>query len=659
MKDITHLSNIMVREDEDHILWLSLDKQDSHTNTLTIEILEELLQCIQMASARKPKALVIQSGKKNGFIAGADVYQFQGLESPELITRLIMLGQRVFAELAALPFPTVAWISGFCLGGGLELVLACRYRIAIDHPQTRLGLPEVLLGIHPGWGGTVLLPRLIGVFPAMELMLTGRGVSAKKAAQLGLVDICVPKRHALTAVLHYANRTQPKAYTVQQSFKQISQKIIDTSFVRGLVGKLFYKKLAKKVNPLHYPAPYAMVDNWVEQGIRTEAAFKVEADSVIQLAMTESAKNLVRTFYLREQLKTLGREVDYNPTHVHVVGAGAMGGSIAAWCALKGFHVTLQDPNVQAIASTLKRAQDLFSKHLKEPFLIQKAMDRLLPVQGAEISRSVARSDIIIEAIIEQLEAKQALFKHLESIVKPGAILATNTSTILLKDIASALKHPEELLGMHFFNPVFRMQLVEVISCTGTDPVRIKQAMCFVRALDKLPLPVQSSPGFLVNRVLMPYLIEAMHLLEEGVSKWTIDQAAIDFGMPMGPFELMDTIGLDVCLLAGESLKTYFGGEVPFVLRQKVERRDLGKKSGKGFYEYKHGKIIKKVPESQDTQDLEDITHRLVDKIIQESLACLEAGVVSDADILDAGMIFGAGFPPFRGGPMHYYSAMK
>jgi 3-hydroxyacyl-CoA dehydrogenase / enoyl-CoA hydratase / 3-hydroxybutyryl-CoA epimerase len=334
-----------------------------------------------------------------------------------------------------------------------------------------------------------------------------------------------------------------------------------------------------------------------------------------------------------------------------VVGAGTMGGAIAAWCALKGYHVTLQDPNLQAIAKALKHARDLFTKHLKEATLIRFAMDRLLPdVEGV----GIAESDVIIEAIIEQLSAKQALFKHLESVAKPEALLATNTSTMLLKDIASVLKDPTRLLGMHFFNPVFRMILVEVISCENTNPTMLKHAMSFVRSIDKLPLPVKSSPGFLVNRVLIPYLVEAMRLLEEGFSTGTIDQAAVEFGMPMGPLELIDIIGLDVCLLAGESLKMYFGGEVPLGIKQMVERGHLGKKSGKGFYDYKHGKMIKKVPDSQVTEDLSGITDRLMNKITHEALTCLKEGIVSDADLVDAGMIFGAGFPPFRGGPMHY-----
>lgn len=650
MINIEHLRHMTLKEDENQIVWLSLDKEQASTNTLDLEVLEELQHCIQTLNKHHPRALIIQSAKTNGFIAGADVFQFQSLETPEALVHLITLGQSVFEQLAALPFPTVAWISGFCLGGGLELALACKRRVAEDSPQTKLGLPEVMLGIHPGWGGTLRLPRLIGVLPAMELILTGRSVSAKKAYQLGLVDAAVPKRDALRAVLYYAYLKESK-HSIQKRCKDVLNDILNLSFMRVLVGKYLHNKLAKKVNPSHYPAPYAVVDNWVEYGIQTEAAFKVELESMIQIVSSKSARNLVRVFCLKERLKALGRELSFKPKSVHVVGAGTMGGAIAAWCALKGYKVTLQDPNVHAIAKALKHARDLFTNHLKEPIYIQAAMDRLLPdVQGT----GIAESDVIIEAIVEHLETKQALFKYLESTAKPETLFATNTSTMLLKDISCVLKDPDRVVGMHFFNPVFRMILVEVISCRNTHPEIVKQAMAFVRTLDKLPLPVKSSPGFLVNRVLIPYLVEAMRLLEEGFSTGAVDQAAVDFGMPMGPLELIDVIGLDVCLLAGESLKMYFGGEVPPGIKQMVERGHLGKKSGKGFYDYKHGKMIKKAPEPQDSETLSSITHRLMSKITQASLTCLQEGVVNDADLVDAGMIFGAGFPPFRGGPMHY-----
>jgi 3-hydroxyacyl-CoA dehydrogenase/enoyl-CoA hydratase/3-hydroxybutyryl-CoA epimerase len=566
--------------------------------------------------------------------------------------------------LAALRFPTIAWISGFCLGGGLELALACQYRVAEDSPKTRLGLPEVMLGIHPGWGGTVRLPLLIGTLAAMDFILTGRAVPAKVAYKLGLVDACVPKRQALTAVLHYANLKKHTLAVNRQGSKiaRAIDTVINWSAVRPWIGKIFYKQLNKKIKQEHYPAPYAAVDNWVEVGIHNEDALSTEAHSIIQLTTSDTAKNLVRVFHLRERLKNFGQAPLFKPTYVHVVGAGVMGGDIAAWCALKGYQVTLQDPNVKAIAASLKRAQNLFFKHLKEPYLVRAAMDRLLPdVHGT----GIPRSDIIIEAIIEKPEAKQALFRQLEALAKPNAVFATNTSTILMENIACALQDRTRFVGLHFFNPVPKMPLVEVIASDKTDPLVLQEAMAFIRTLDKLSLPVKSSPGFLVNRLLMPYLVEAMRLLDQGYSKCFIDKAAVDFGMPLGPLELIDTIGLDVCLLAGDSLKTHFGGEVPEIMKRMVAEGHLGKKSGQGFYHYHHGKKVKKamgteegeaIKNVQEAQVAMDIVDRLIDKIILEAKACLEEGVVSDADLVDAGMIFGAGFPPFRGGPMVYHA---
>ncbi len=653
-----------LKEDANQIVWLALDKKDANANTINIAVLEELSQCIEVCAARNPKALIIFSAKNSGFIAGADVNQFKGLEVVELSAQLIHLGQKVLNQLAALPFTTIAWVSGFCLGGGLELALACRYRIAEDSPKTRLGLPEVMLGIHPGWCGTVRLPRLIGSLAAMDFILTGRAVSAKAAYKLGLVDASVPKRQALTAVLHYANLTKQSGTVNRQRSKMARalDKIVNLSILRPWIGKIFYKQLNKKIKQAHYPAPYAAVDNWVEVSIESPEAFNTEANSIIHLTTTDTARNLVRVFHLRERLKNFGQAPLFKPKHVHVVGAGVMGGDIAAWCALKGYQVTLQDPNLKAIASTLKRAHNLFAKHLKEPYLIQAAMDRLLPdVKGT----GIPRADIIIEAIIEKPEAKQALFKQLESLAKPNAVFATNTSTILMENIVCAFQDQTRFVGLHFFNPVPKMPLVEVIASDKTDPLILQEAMAFVRSLDKLSLPVKSSPGFLVNRLLMPYVMEAMQLLDEGYSRIFIDKAIVDFGMPLGPFELMDTIGVDVCLLAGESLKAHFGGEVPAIMKQMVAEGHLGKKSGQGFYQYHHGKKLKKattveeteaLKNMQDTQLVKDVVDRMVNKIILEAKACLNEGVVSDADLVDAGMIFGAGFPPFRGGPMAYHA---
>lgn len=631
--------------DSDNIAWLTLDKKKESTNTIHLEILAELLSMIQsLQTGSIPLGLVIQSGKKNGFIAGADIKQFKDIETADAAFNLIQEGQMVFNHLAELPFPTVALIEGFCLGGGFELALACRYRIAIDNPKTKIGLPEVHLGIHPGWGGSVRLPRLIGGIQAMDLILSGRTLNAASAYKMGVVDIVVPKRQANAAAKYYL-KNQPKRKTNQWLVK-----FSNLPYIRSLAGKWIGKKLAEKLNQAHYPAPFMALQHWVEQGVENDTAFMIEAKSVTQLMLTETARNLVRVFYLQEKLKDLGKEAIFSVNHVHVVGAGVMGGDIAAWCALKGFRVTLEDKNEKAIAMALNRALQLFNKHLKEAHLVMAAKDRLIAdMEGG----GVKKADLIIEAIIEKVEAKRTLFARLAKEAKPDALLATNTSTIPLAELSNDAALQERLIGLHFFNPVAKMPLVEVIVGDETAVEWANKGMAFVRLIDKLPLPVKSSPGFLVNRILMPYLMESILLLESGIPADAIDKAALEFGMPMGPIELADTVGLDVCLYAGESLSQYYGGVIPAKLRTLVEAGHLGRKTGQGFYAYEKDKKVKGVVDPNYRLP-EDVIDRLMLSMINEAVACLREKVVTHPDYLDAGMIFGTGFPPFRGGPMHY-----
>ncbi len=634
-----------IERDEDNIAWLTFDKQDSKTNTIDLVVLEELLSVIQsLETGTKPLGLVIDSSKKNGFCAGADIQQFKNTESLETIVNLIQQGQTVFNHLASVSFPTVALIEGYCLGGGLELALACRYRIAIEDPKTKLGLPEVRLGIQPGWGGSVRLPRLIGGLKAMDLILSGRTVGAKAARKMGVVDVSVPKRQSLVAARYFV-KTQPKVRTAN-----VIEHFTNRHFVRPILGKFLLKAISAKVNRAHYPAPYAALQHWIDQGVSHDAAFIAEANSVCQLAQSETARNLIRVFDLQEKLRRLGSESPFRPEHVHVVGAGVMGGDIAAWCALKGLRVTLQDQNTVVIATALGRAKVLFKKQLKEPHLVQAAMDRLMPdIKGCGIKTA----DLIIEAIIEKAEAKKALFMTLASEAKKEAIFATNTSTIPLKELSEDPAVQQRIIGLHFFNPVAKMPLVEVIDTESTDLNLIQHGMRFVRAIEKIPLQVKSSPGFLVNRILMPYLLESVRLFESGIPAVAIDKAAVEFGMPMGPIELADTVGLDVCLYGAESLAHYFKVAIPTELRKRVEAGNLGKKTGQGFYQFKNGKIIRpKLPEHYRLP--EDALDRLILSMMNEAVACLREGIVADADALDAGMILGTGFAPFRGGLMHY-----
>ncbi len=632
--------------DTDQVLWIAFDKQNASVNTINQEIMEELSDILDgLAKSTDYKGVVIASAKKQGFIAGADISQFGKFKDVEESIHLLRRGQLIFDKIENLKIPSVALIEGFCLGGGLELALACRYRVAEEGAKTRLGLPEVKLGIHPGWGGTVRLPRLIGVPRAFNLILSGHTVTGRAAAKLGLVDAAVPKRHLINAAKYYALQSAKP--------RQVSllNKVINIKIVRTLLAAYLRKKIKAKVSSAHYPAPFCVIDNWEQCGIDGNGPMEREANTCGKLFFSETSENLVRVFFLQERLKGLAKESAFTSRHVHVIGAGTMGGDIAAWCALQGMHVTLQDREAKFIAPAIKRAAILFKEKLKEPHLVQKAMDRLQPdIAGL----GVARADVIIEAIYENLAAKQALFKLLETQAKPEAILATNTSSILLDDINSVMQAPERLVGIHFFNPVAKMLLVEVVQGHRSSASVVANAIAFARQIDRLPLPVKSSPGFLVNRVLMPYLLQSVEMLEEGIPATVIDKAMTDFGMPMGPIALADTVGLDVCLSVATYLGQHLDTPIPARLVSLVERGKLGRKTGSGFYQYtKNGKPIKSKAATYD-KPLTDIADRLVLRMLNESFACLREGVVTDADLLDAGMIFGTGFAPFRGGPMRY-----
>lgn len=648
-----NLTQWKLEEDAQHIVWLGLDRQDMQTNTINDEVLEELNVLLQeISNNNQAKGLVIYSCKSKGFIAGADIKTFSTMHSADSILSFLHHGQAVFSRLEKLKIPTVAMIDGFCLGGGLELALACDYRIATDSDDTRLGLPEILLGIHPGWGGLVRLPQLIGGLNALsQVILPGSMLRAKKAKQLGIVDEVVPVRQLKRAAIFFIkNKPSKKKPSWLQSLDQMKP-------IRLLIAKFLRHQLAKKVRKSHYPAPYAVVDFWEKESHFDAGSYRKEADSVMQLVTAgDTAKNLIRIFLLRERMKAFAKASQFKTKHVHVIGAGVMGGDIAAWCAKQGLKVTLQDQTYTQIAPAIARAQSLFKKTLKKPRAIQAALDRLIPdPEGLGLKHA----DVIIEAVFENLEVKQQLFKEIESLAKPEAILATNTSSIPLDEINRVMRHPERLVGIHFFNPVSRMELVEIVSGEKTQSRVVDDACHFVHQISRLPLPVKSKPGFLVNRVLMPYLLECIQLLEDGYAPEVIDEAAKAFGMMMGPVELADTVGLDVCLAVAENLTAHYGGHVPKRIREMVESKRLGRKSGEGFYQYKQGKPIKNkavLREANHTHS-EEIADRLILRMVNEAAACLREGIVADADLLDAGMIFGTGFAPFRGGPMHYAKA--
>ncbi|MEM7610127.1 MAG: 3-hydroxyacyl-CoA dehydrogenase NAD-binding domain-containing protein [Pseudomonadota bacterium] len=630
--------------DEQNRLWLGIDKADAGANVLSGPVLRELDALLTESQEDLPAAVIVHSLKRSGFIMGADINEFTVIKTEDEAYDLIRLGQTVLDRLEQFPAPTVAAIDGFALGGGLELAMACHYRVAIDGGKPCIGLPEVKLGIHPGFGGTVRAVRLAGVAQAMPLMLTGKSITPAKAKKLGLVDALCSKEEWREACIRIANEQPARARA------PLTARLMNLPVVRGFIANKIRQQTAQKANKAHYPAPFAIIDLFADHGASERSGYDAEARSIAKLMVGETARNLVRVFFLQNALKSQGRKTEQAIEHVHVVGAGVMGGDIAAWCALKGLQVTLQDRAMEYVTPAIERAHKLYAKKVRNDTDRAATIARLqADVEGA----GVTKADLIIEAIYENLEAKQALYNDLLPNVKDAAILATNTSSIRIEELRETLPNPERFIGLHFFNPVAQLPLVEVIQAEGTDPDVVNTGLAFVKKIGKSPLLCQSAPGFVVNRILAPYMGEAFRLAEEGVALPVIDQAALDFGMPMGPVELADSVGLDVALSAARVLGSK--DEDMTRLIAMVEAGTLGRKSGQGFYRWQDGRAVK--PEAGHSDAPADLTDRLILPMVNEAVDVLADGVVATEELLDAGVIFGTGFAPFRGGPLHYCRA--
>lgn len=620
--------------DAEGIATATFDKAGETANSLSADVLREFSSLLDQLDLYPPKGLIIRSGKDAGFIAGADIGEFSQLDTPEKGRELVERGWTLFNRLEAIKYPTLALVRGHCLGGGLELALACRYLLAVDESGTKMGLPEVMLGIFPGWGGMLRLPKRVGPAAALDMMLTGKTIDARRAKKMGLADDCVPPRVMEPAARQLLLSGQPRRPL------PLMQRLMNGP-LKSIVANGARKQVAKKARPQHYPAPYAIIDLWQKHDGNALAAPEV----VDRIISSPTARNLVRVFHLQERMKNFGKDAGFKARRVHVIGAGVMGGDIAAWCALRGMTVTLQDQTLERISPAMKRAHALFSKKLREPLKVRAAYDRLIPDPQGD---GVPHADVIIEAIFENVEAKHALFRSLEPRMKPQAVLATNTSSLRLEDLRTVLARPERLVGIHFFNPVAMMPLVEVVEAEGADPAAVQAACAFVKQIDKLPLPVRSAPGFLVNAVLAPYMLAAMRAVDEGVSPETVDEAMLAFGMPMGPIELVDTVGLDIAMAAGKQLAG--GADAPKCLLDKVEQNMLGKKSGRGFYDWTSGKAAKGSAGSVPAGLAERLVKPLIDRVEQ----LVADGVVGDGELADGGVIFGTGFAPFTGGPLNY-----
>ncbi|MFZ5638416.1 MAG: 3-hydroxyacyl-CoA dehydrogenase NAD-binding domain-containing protein [Pseudomonadota bacterium] len=629
----------------DGVLVLSFDREGESVNTFGQDVLIELDTVLERIALEPPKALVLRSGKDKGFIAGADIREFQEFDRKGTIGDSIRRGQTVFQRIAELPFPTVAAIHGFCMGGGTEISLACRYRIASNDPSTKIGLPEVMLGIFPGWGGSARLPQLVGAPAAMDMMLTGRALSASAARAIGLVDKVVEPVGLIEAAATLALKGTERPF--KQRFMGWAT---NTWLARRLLAPKMIGMTARKARKEHYPAPFSLIDTWRRSaGLGIRARLDAERKAVTKLAATPTARNLTRVFFLQERLKGLGGK-DHGIAHVHVVGAGVMGGDIAAWAAYKGFQVTMQDREQRFIDTAMKRAGELFAKRVKDESKRPEVSARLVSDLEGE---GVAKADLLIEAIIEKPEAKRDLYTAVEPKMKTDALLTTNTSSIPLTELREHIARPAQFAGLHYFNPVAQMPLVEIIRHDGMDPATEKRLAAFCRAIDKLPVPVAGTPGFLVNRLLFPYMLEAATAYSEGIPGPVIDKAAVKFGMPMGPIELIDTVGLDVAAGVGAELAPFLGLPIPAALAAPPEAGKRGKKDGQGIYKWENGKAQKpEIP--ADYKAPEDLEDRLILPFLNEAVAALHEGVVSDPELLDAGVIFGTGFAPFRGGPIQY-----
>ncbi|MDQ3206799.1 MAG: 3-hydroxyacyl-CoA dehydrogenase NAD-binding domain-containing protein, partial [Pseudomonadota bacterium] len=497
---------------EDGAMVLSFDRAQSPVNTFSQDVLIELDGLLERLAVDPPKALVIRSGKDKGFIAGADIKEFQAFDAQGVVGDAIGRGQRVFQRLAELPCPTVAAIHGFCMGGGTEIALACRYRVASNDPSTRIGLPEVKLGIYPGWGGSVRLPRLIGAPAAFDMMLTGRTLSAAAARANGLVDKVVDAGALVEDAVRVALQGRKRPF--KQRFMGWATNIWPA---RQLLAPMLTKQVARKARRVHYPAPYALIETWRRAGGGIQGQLAAERKSVVKLASTPTARNLIRVFFLQERLKSLGAKVHGGSLpeirRVHVIGAGVMGGDIAAWSAYKGFEVTLQDREPQYIDAAMARAGELFARKVKDDAKRPQVAARL---KGDLDGQGAGDADLVIEAIIENAQAKRDLFASIEPRLKPDALLTTNTSSIPLEELREQIQRPADFAGLHYFNPVALMPLVEIIHHDRVAPATLHRLASFCKAIDKLPVPVAGTPGFLVNRVLFPYLLEALAAHGEG-----------------------------------------------------------------------------------------------------------------------------------------------
>ena len=673
-------------EEENQIGILTFDMPDRPVNILTLEVMQELDNVLdELAGKPHLQALLIMSAKPDNFIAGADVNEIKGVTDPQEGERASREGHRIFNKVAALPFPSIAVIQGTCLGGGLELALACDYRIARHTRSTKIGLPEVRLGIIPGFGGTQRLPRLIGIQKALDYILTGKTVDARRAYRDGLVDQLIPDEfppdYTRQAALEFARNIQSASFKdrIHRRRKKFNLQVLLLE-KNPLGRKLLFdqaRKRTRKATKGFYPAPMKAIEA-VEKGMEMSLSegLALEAKLLGECIVTDVSKNLIRVFWMTEELKKdpgvegfKGTVQDFH--RIGVLGAGVMGGGIAQLMAYNELPVRMKDINLAAVARGMEQAGKVFREAVKKRRMKPAEMRRKMAlISGDDTYAGFNQVDLVIEAVVEKLDVKKKVFAELDGIAPPHAVLTSNTSSLPVSEMAEATKRPEKVAGFHFFNPVHRMPLVEVIRAKQSSDETIASLVAFARKIGKTPIVVKDSPGFLVNRILAPYMNEAATMVQEGQTVEHIDRAITKFGMPMGPLTLYDEVGIDIAYHVGQVLEKAFGEKMkasPVIARLNEIGR-LGKKTGRGFYRH-HGRERQADPElytvlgtlreqSQEPLPEEEIQHRCFLLMINEAARCLEEEIVRTPRDVDVGMIFGTGFPPFRGGLLHYADAM-
>jgi 3-hydroxyacyl-CoA dehydrogenase/enoyl-CoA hydratase/3-hydroxybutyryl-CoA epimerase len=661
--------------DEQGVAWLTFDRPGARVNVLSSAALKRLDEIISEltdhAAAGRARSVVIRSGKDASFIAGADVNEIGAITDPAEGATKARAGQQVFVHLAALPIPTVAAVDGICLGGGTELILACTYRIASDRKETRIGLPEVQLGIIPGFGGTTRLPRLVGMRAALDIILTGRPVDARKAERIGLVDERVHPAILSRRAGEVARALQGKRPNSREPKMGLAGRVLESTLGRKLMLVQARKRVLAETHG-HYPAPLAALDLLERTlSISIERSLVLEAEAIGRLVVTPVSKNLIHVFHLSEAAKKAAPPVTSRPVErVGVLGAGVMGGGLAQVLAYRGLGVRLKDIKHDAIGLGLRHAWEAFDGLVRKRRMTMREakamMERISPTLDYS---GFGRVDLVIEAVIEKMEVKKAVLAETERAVRPGCVLTTNTSSLSVTEMQSVLKRPQDFCGMHFFNPVNRMPLVEVVRGTETGDEAVATVFSLARKLEKTPIIVRDGPGFLVNRILAPYLNEAGWLLTEGARIEQIDRALVQFGMPMGPLRLLDEIGLDVARHAAGVMFEAFGERMrpAGALLSLGNTNRLGKKNGRGFYRYQNGKQLEAdesvyaelgVVGTRRMFDDPVIVERCVLTMINEAARILSDEIVAGPGEVDLGMIMGTGFPPFRGGLLKYADSL-